>query len=93
MIPARLKRARVLALRASVAAGATPHLWQLEKAGLVVRGSSIATAARPPAEPAADDGTLLAAYCRRLGRSVPFRFRSAAHEAQVSERVSHGRRS
>ena len=67
-------RVRRLALRAMLAAGGWPRLEQIERAGLVVRASSLAVPPRRQRRPKVDAGDLVTAYCQMLGEPIPARF-------------------
>jgi len=87
-------RVRRLALRALLDAGGAPRLALIERAGLVVRASTLPLRPPPAAAAAAPpDNSLLAAYCRGRGIPVPSRFRSQRHLMAMSEAMRHGRRS
>jgi hypothetical protein len=96
-------RSRQLALEAMIRAGGTARLAQIEHAGLVVRASSLAPIAPPATSPglAGDvacpgrfdvSGSLLSAYCSRVGCAVPSRFRAPEHLSAMALRMHHGRR-
>jgi len=92
MTPDPILRVRQLALTAMIAAGGTARLAQVERVGLVQRASQLLDPPRCDAVDPRGKQTLLAAYCGRVGKSVPARFSSAAHLAAMDAQLRHGRR-